>query len=166
MKTPGMTARRRSESLSQRVRLIQRRCRAQSGPRGMGRPMYLSTWYVPRFMCTVAIQKLDKEKMPVADAKKTIWKDPQTRETFVIDNRTGDSYPQSDRLAVDADVPIEATSKRRTLRAPQLTAEEDNHSKSNIGGDHMPDWLREALQVCFLPPHRVLDTSLTLLKGQ
>lgn len=95
--------------------------------------------------------------MPVADAKKTIWKDPLTRETFIIDNRTGSSYPQSTAFPVDADGPIEATSKRRTLRAPQLTAEENNHSKSNTDGDHMPIWLREALQVCFLPPHRVLD---------
>ncbi|KAF8559172.1 hypothetical protein OG21DRAFT_1403956 [Imleria badia] len=84
-----------------------------------------------------------RSSTPVADAQKTVWKDPLTGETFVIDNRTGNSYPQNTRFTVSADGSTESRSKRRTLVAPQLTAEADNN---NTGGDHTPNWLREALQ--------------------
>ncbi|KAG6378611.1 carboxyl transferase domain-containing protein [Boletus reticuloceps] len=85
-------------------------------------------------------------KMPMADAQKTVWKDPLTGENFIIDGRTGNSYPQSARFAIDADGSIEASPKRRTLRAPQLTAEENNRSENNTSGNHTPDWLRVALE--------------------
>lgn len=85
----------------------------------------------------------------MADAQKTVWKDPLTGETFIIDNRTGNSYPESARFTVGADGPIETGSKRRTLRAPQVTADENNRNKNN-GEDQIPNWLRNALQVCFL----------------
>ncbi|KAF8450650.1 hypothetical protein L210DRAFT_3639716 [Boletus edulis BED1] len=84
--------------------------------------------------------------MPMADAQKTVWKDPLTGENFIIDGRTGNSYPQSTRFAIDADGSIEASSKRRTLRAPQLTAEENIRSENDTSGNHTPDWLREALE--------------------
>ncbi|KAH0839814.1 hypothetical protein J3R83DRAFT_760 [Lanmaoa asiatica] len=85
-------------------------------------------------------------KMLVADAQGTLWEDPSTGETFIIDNRTGNSDPESACFTVDTDGPIETGSKRRTLRTPQLIAE---RTKNNNGGDHMPYWLREALQAYY-----------------
>ena len=84
--------------------------------------------------------------MPVADAQKTVWKDPLTGETFVIDNRTGNSYPQNTHFTANPDGSTEASSKRRTLPTPQLTTEANNNNTSDT-----PNWLREALQVCFVP---------------
>ncbi|KAI9574792.1 hypothetical protein HD554DRAFT_2050106 [Boletus coccyginus] len=93
-----------------------------------------------------SVEKLDKEKVPVADAQKTVWKDPLTGETFIIDNRTGNSYPESAHFTVGADGPIETGSKRRTLRAPQVTADENSRNKNNVGEDQIPNWLQNALQ--------------------
>lgn len=124
-------------------------------------------------MCKfVNLFRNDKEMVPVADTQGTVWEDPTT---FIINNRTGNSYPQSAPFAVGTDGPIEASAKRRTLRIPHLTAEENSYNKNDTGGEHIPNWLREALQVCFLPPHRTLDyvietierpTTPSRLRGQ
>ncbi|KAF8138352.1 hypothetical protein EV363DRAFT_1155488, partial [Boletus edulis] len=89
---------------------------------------------------------LERSGAPRESAHMTVWKDPLTGENFIIDGRTGNSYPQSTRFAIDADGSIEASSKRRTLRAPQLTAEENIRSENDTSGNHTPDWLREALE--------------------
>lgn len=95
--------------------------------------------------------------MSVAGAQKTAWKDPSTGETFIIDGRTGNFYPRSACFTVGVDEPIGANLKRRTLRLPQLTTEENDWDKNNTCEGHTPDWLREALQVRFLLPSRMLD---------
>ena len=127
----------------------------------MGHQASSSMRYALRFMCTPQfIQRLGKGK--------TARKDPLTRESFIIGSRTGNSYPQRSRCTVGTGGPIEVSSKRRTLQTPELvTGENTNNNKNNTDGDHMPDWLREALQVCFLPPHRVLYcVTKTVEKGQ
>ncbi|KAF9226706.1 hypothetical protein BS17DRAFT_865354 [Gyrodon lividus] len=83
-----------------------------------------------------------------ANTQKTVWKDPATGETFIIDNRTGNSYPQTAPCAVGADGPIEISSQRRTLRASHLTAKGNSRGQSEnaIGANKVPDWLKEALE--------------------
>ncbi|KAG8218529.1 hypothetical protein J3R82DRAFT_4168 [Butyriboletus roseoflavus] len=76
------------------------------------------------------------------DAEGPVWENPPTGET-VIDNRTGNSYHQSARFTVGTDGPIEG---RRTVQIPRLTTEENDQNKNNADGDHIPNWLREALQ--------------------
>lgn len=93
--------------------------------------------------------------MSLADARETIWKDPSTRETFIIDNRTGNSYPQRARFTAATDDSIESSSKRRTLRTPHPTSETNKNDAGTI--DPIPEWLQEALEVTlFTPPHLVL----------
>ncbi|KIL00522.1 hypothetical protein PAXRUDRAFT_129656 [Paxillus rubicundulus Ve08.2h10] len=80
----------------------------------------------------------------LTDHCKTVWKDPVTGETFIIDNRTGNSRPQTATRAVRADEPIEVSSQRRTLRASLIT--KGNESEDAVSGDEMPNWLQEALE--------------------
>ncbi|KIJ20390.1 hypothetical protein PAXINDRAFT_108421 [Paxillus involutus ATCC 200175] len=82
--------------------------------------------------------------IPDANKQETVWKDPVTGETFIIDNRTGNSRPQTATRAVGADGPIKVSSRRRTLRA-SLTAK-GNESENAVSGDEMPNWLQEALE--------------------
>lgn len=73
-----------------------------------------------------------------------VWKDPSTGETFVVDTRTGNSYPQ------DAP-PGHDYAKRRTLpssdwvkktKDPFCIADTDE-SEEGV----MPQWLQHALKV-------------------
>lgn len=85
--------------------------------------------------------------MPVADvAQMTLCNNPSTS---AIDNRTANFRSHSPRHAVRSDTLIQTSSNRRTL---QLITE--NNSQD---GDQLPNWLREALQVCFVP-RRMLDS--------
>ncbi|KAF9238762.1 hypothetical protein BU15DRAFT_88220 [Melanogaster broomeanus] len=70
------------------------------------------------------------EKISDSNLHKTVWKDPATGETFIIDNRTGNSHPQTAPSAVGTDGPIEVSSQRRTLRASHLTAQGKHHDES------------------------------------
>lgn len=115
-------------------------------------------------MCTVVnLFRNDEEKMPVAGAQDMVWEDPTTGKTFIIDNRTGNSHPQSARFTVGTDGQIEASAQRRTLPTPHLTVEEKNYDNNTDAG-HIPNWLREALQVCLLLPHRVLDRIIETIE--
>jgi len=69
-----------------------------------------------------------------------VWKDPTTGKTFVVDKRTGNSYPRKVATyqgEVGCDSVSAECSHRRTL--PQYTGDVDDAS--------MPDWIRTALQV-------------------
>ncbi|KIJ69942.1 hypothetical protein HYDPIDRAFT_23098 [Hydnomerulius pinastri MD-312] len=80
--------------------------------------------------------------------QKVVWKDPATGETFIIDPRTGNSYPQSAPRAVGVTAPFEASAKRQTLHSSHLTAKQRSPggSEDTRSGDNVPDWLQEALK--------------------
>lgn len=86
-----------------------------------------------------------------AGAQGKVWENLSTGETFTIDNRTGNSYHSSPRFTVGTG-PVEGRAKRRTMQTPRLITEENDQDKNNTGEDHIPNWLREALQVCFSTP--------------
>jgi len=74
-----------------------------------------------------------------------VWKDPTTGETFIVDTRTGNSYPQ-DAPVVRGD---EQGAIRRTLQAAEwLKKTKDPSSIEDVAEDNraMPNWLQQALQ--------------------
>ncbi|KAG1752530.1 uncharacterized protein EDB91DRAFT_1216091 [Suillus paluster] len=75
----------------------------------------------------------------------TVWKDPATGETFIVDARTGNSYSQNSRHKID---PMNTASMSRISRIPRLLKKSKYPSHgacSDPALDSMPDWLQEAL---------------------
>ena len=89
----------------------------------------------------------------------TVWKDPATGETFVVDVRTGNSYSQNPHDKVD-EMNMARTS--RLSRVPCLPKKgkdpEQGACSGPVRGD-MPNWLQEALNV--RPKWLISDNSLT-----
>ena len=80
------------------------------------------------------------------DGDTIIWKDPTTGETFVVDTRTGNSYPQETPLINGHEQGV----KRRTLQASEwLKKDKDPCSIEDVAEDNrtMPNWLQQALGV-------------------
>ncbi|KAH9833711.1 uncharacterized protein C8Q71DRAFT_772167 [Rhodofomes roseus] len=69
-----------------------------------------------------------------AEGLETTWTDPATGEIFIVDNRTGNSYPVNARMAEETD---EAPQGRRLVRTV-------GRSRANMA--EMPDWIRNALE--------------------
>lgn len=79
----------------------------------------------------------------------TVWKDPETGETFIVDARSGNSYSQNSRHKVSE---TNTASMNRVTRTPRHVLK--NNRDPGQGGassgptrDSMPDWLSEALSV-------------------
>jgi len=79
----------------------------------------------------------------------TVWKDPETEETFIVDARSGNSYSQNSRHKVSE---TNTASMNRVTRIPRHVLK--NNRDPGQGGassgptrDSMPDWLSEALSV-------------------
>ena len=75
-----------------------------------------------------------------------IWKDPTTGETFAVDTRTGNSYPQETSLFNGHEQGI----KRRTLRVSEwLKKGKDPCSIEDVTKENkiIPNWLQQALEV-------------------
>ncbi|KAG0709891.1 hypothetical protein DFH29DRAFT_19205 [Suillus ampliporus] len=75
----------------------------------------------------------------------TVWKDPVTGETFIVDARTGNSYSQNLRHKIDG---MSTASMSRISRIPHLPKKAKNPGQgvcSDPARDSMPDWLQEAL---------------------
>lgn len=74
----------------------------------------------------------------------TVWQDPVTEETFIVDARGGNSYSQNSRHKADT------VSMNRVLRIPSLLKKSKDPGQDPCSGhtrDCIPDWLSEALNV-------------------
>ncbi|KIM91200.1 hypothetical protein PILCRDRAFT_1386 [Piloderma croceum F 1598] len=79
------------------------------------------------------------------DEDTIIWKDPNTGESFVVDTRTGNSYPQEAPMLEKNEHGV----KRRTLQSSDLLKKsKDPCSIEDVAEDDraMPNWLQQALQ--------------------
>lgn len=87
-----------------------------------------------------------KEAMEPSDG--TIWNDPSTGETFIIDLRTGNSYPQNVPCGVSANGPVRIRSKGNTIRDSPSMIEDMTTGQGDVisAKDEAPNWLQEALQ--------------------
>ncbi|CCL98575.1 uncharacterized protein FIBRA_00576 [Fibroporia radiculosa] len=72
--------------------------------------------------------------------KQTIWTDPSTGEAFVVDARTGNSYPVHMKPGVGGDTPI---FRRRTLG---IASGSGNKTFNAQETEEMPAWIRRALE--------------------
>ncbi|KAH7930648.1 hypothetical protein BV22DRAFT_1124687 [Leucogyrophana mollusca] len=82
------------------------------------------------------------------DAQKTVWRDPVTGEAFIVDPRTGNSYPQTRSTPANRDFNASGGSMRRTLGGPLWSKKDKDlgHSvDSATGQENMPTWLQDAL---------------------
>jgi hypothetical protein len=76
------------------------------------------------------------------------WKDAVTGEHFLIDSRTGHSYPQTQYWAHQlgtVDSGFNCGEGRRTLRKGAASTMAKSHSTNST----LPEWLERALQVRF-----------------
>ncbi|KAH7887522.1 hypothetical protein F5I97DRAFT_1861022 [Phlebopus sp. FC_14] len=83
-----------------------------------------------------------------SNATRKVWQDPATGEAFIIDPRTGNSYPQCTPRAVGASGPNGASPKQQTLGTLHLIPMRNNVAESGntANEEAAPDWLQEALQ--------------------
>ncbi|KIO12562.1 hypothetical protein M404DRAFT_12760 [Pisolithus tinctorius Marx 270] len=78
----------------------------------------------------------------------TIWTDPSTGETFIIDLGTGNSYPQNVPCGVSANGPVRIRSMGNTIRDSPSMIEDMTTGQGDVisAKDEAPNWLQEALQ--------------------
>jgi len=84
-----------------------------------------------------------------APSEEIVWQDATTGERFVVDCRTGYSFPQTNFQVQQSDLPIGVNCRvqRRTLRkqpTSQVVA------SSILDQPVVPEWLERALQVSLL----------------
>ncbi|OSD04616.1 hypothetical protein PYCCODRAFT_1386837 [Trametes coccinea BRFM310] len=82
-----------------------------------------------------APEELDKDN----DTAHVLWTDPSTGERYIVDTRTGNSYPELAPPTQDAEGPsaVAAVRARKTLGAPLLPP--------TPGTNEVPAWIAEAL---------------------
>lgn len=74
------------------------------------------------------------------------WTDPKTGQIFIVDTRTGNSYPKHPNGRPDEQLfPEQLLPTRRQRLLPALLAQRPG-TDQNDNGD-MPDWIRKALEV-------------------
>jgi len=79
------------------------------------------------------------------ESDEVVWKDPTTGECFMVDQRTGNSYPRTmssvNRKTGELDRVLE--SSRRTLSRTLDCAHQTGEEPLSV-----PGWIEDALQVC------------------
>ena len=85
-----------------------------------------------------------------------MWKDPVTEEIFVVNRRTGNSYPQAFAPVGETnegrDGPVHS---RRTLDRTHIPTVND----SEKGNNDLPGWIQEALEVL----HTMIFSSIRII---
>lgn len=89
-----------------------------------------------------------------------LWTDPRTGQTFVVDKRTGNSYPlQPDDGDEGNQAKAGMSSGRRTLRLKpvsktpvEVLGHDDDGQSSDVASDITPPWIRDALGVRLFSP--------------
>ncbi|KAI0677319.1 hypothetical protein C8Q78DRAFT_1065895 [Trametes maxima] len=104
---------------------------------------YEDTYRSPVCPSVQPLPTIREDEVVVGGGKDLLWTDPATGERFVIDARTGNSYPQIAPTAPTAgDTTAEATQRvRMTLRSGAL-----DNLKSTAATPTPPAWISEALQ--------------------
>jgi hypothetical protein len=108
---------------------------------------YLNLYVSIQFVYLISLSEpRSRSPQNVIDGDTIIWKDPTTRETFIVDTRTGNSYPQEAPVVDGNGLSV----KRRTLQTSEwLKKTKDPCSIEDVAEDNraMPNWLQQALQV-------------------
>lgn len=103
--------------------------------------MYIITYSQP-LSCPIDIVLQDETENEI------IWKDPNTGEIFVVNKRTGNSYPRGHLAPGLVDDISAIKPQRRTLLGHTRVQELKVPSLRQEGKPPMPEWIQHALGVC------------------
>lgn len=84
------------------------------------------------------------------DGQTIVWKDPTTGKSFIVDTRTGHSYPKDAPSNQDGAEEEPDIGRRTLTRLNWLKKSKDPSSMEDVAQDitSVPRWLEQALQVC------------------